>query len=212
MTVARLGGDEFTFLFEEIEGDVTRATERAEGMARLVLRAVDQPVDIGEGIHTVTSSIGLTMFRHGAGGTETGGTETGGTQAGGQTVGEARDRVLQEADTAMYAAKEGGKNEFRRFDHSLRDRIDENVDLMGDLREAIRADALDLVYQPKVDREGRIASAEMLIRWRHPRLGPVSPGRFVPMAERSGADRGAERLGACAGARTRCAAGARTRR
>ena len=166
MTVGRLGGDEFTFLFEEIDGDECRAIERAEGMARLILRAVDQPVDLGEGaVHTVTSSIGLTMFRHGAGGS---------------------DRVLQEADTAMYAAKDGGKNEFRRFDAELAERVDENIDLMGDLREAIRADALDLVYQPKVDREGRIVSAEMLLRWRHPRLGPVSPGRFVPMAERSG--------------------------
>ena len=166
MTVGRLGGDEFTFLFEEIDGDEARAIERAEGMARLVLRAIDQPVDIGGGaMHTVTSSIGLTMFRHGAGGS---------------------DRVLQEADTAMYAAKDGGKNEFRRFDGELRERVDENIDLMGDLRGALRSDALDLVYQPKVDRDGRIVSAEMLLRWRHPRLGPVSPSRFVPMAERSG--------------------------
>ena len=165
VTVARLGGDEFTVLFEEIDADETRAIERVEGLARLLLRAIDQPVDVGGGTHTVTSSIGLAMFRHGAGGAE---------------------RVLREADTAMYAAKEGGKNEFRRFTNALREHVDANVDLMGDLRDALRADALDLVYQPKVNREGRIASTEMLLRWQHPALGAVSPARFIPMAERSG--------------------------
>ena len=165
MTVGRLGGDEFVFLFEEIDFEENRAIERAEGMARLILRAIDQPVDIGAGKHTVTSSIGLTMFRHGSGGS---------------------DRVLQEADVAMYAAKEGGKNEFRRFTNALREHADANVDLMGDLRDAIRNDALNLVYQPKVDRAGAIVSTEMLIRWQHPTLGAVSPARFVAMAEKSG--------------------------
>ena len=165
-TVARLGGDEFVLLIEAIDWDRARATERMHGLANLVLRTIDQPVPLGGGdTHRVTSSVGLVVFEHGN---------------------SDADRVLQEADTAMYAAKEAGKNKCRAFDGSLRERLEASGDLLSDLRHALENDLLHPVFQAKVDRDGRIASAEMLARWRHPTRGLVSPGEFVPLAERSG--------------------------
>ena len=165
-TVARLGGDEFVILMEGVDWERDRASQRIHGLANLVLRTVDQPVPLGDGYaHRVTSSIGLVVFEHGR---------------------SDPDRVLQEADTAMYAAKEAGKNKCRAFDASLRDRLEASGDLLSDLRHAIENDLLHAVFQPKIDRDGRIHSAEMLARWRHPTRGLVSPGEFVPLAERSG--------------------------
>lgn len=165
-TVARLGGDEFVLLVEAIDWDRLRASKRMHGLANLVLRTIDQPVALSDGdSHRVTSSIGMVVFEHGN---------------------SDPDRVLQEADTAMYAAKEAGKNKCRIFDAPLRDKLESSGDLLSDLREAIQNDLLHVVFQPKVDRHGRITSAEMLARWRHPARGLVSPGEFVPLAERSG--------------------------
>ena len=165
-TVARLGGDEFVILLEAIGWDRTRATERMQGLANLVLRTIDQPVPLGDGdSHRVTSSIGLVVFEHGSADA---------------------DRVLQEADAAMYAAKDAGKNKCRAFDGDLRAKLEASGDLLSDLRKALENDQLHAVYQAKIDREGRIMSAEMLARWWHPERGLVSPGEFVPLAERSG--------------------------
>ena len=165
-TVARLGGDEFVILLEAIDWDRTRATERMQGLANLVLRTIDQPVPLGDGdSHRVTSSIGLVVFEHGSADA---------------------DRVLQEADAAMYAAKDAGKNKCRAFDGDLRAKLEASGDLLSDLRKALENDQLHAVYQAKIDREGRIMSAEMLARWWHPERGLVSPGEFVPLAERSG--------------------------
>ena len=164
-TVARMGGDEFVLLVEEIDADEDVAGERAEGLAKLVLSAIDRPVPIPGGTHHVTGSVGYTLFEHGV----------------------ARsDELLKQADMAMYAAKEAGKNAVERFDAPLMRRSERNLRLVADLDAAIEADTLDVVLQPKVDIAGRVAGAELLLRWTHPELGPIPPATFVALAEEHG--------------------------
>jgi EAL domain-containing protein (putative c-di-GMP-specific phosphodiesterase class I) len=97
------------------------------------------------------------------------------------------DQLLQDADVAMYRAKERGKGRCEAFDDSLRAVAIRRLALEGGLREALSNGELHLEYQPQVRLpDGHVTGAEALIRWRHPHLGTISPGEFIPMAERLG--------------------------
>jgi diguanylate cyclase (GGDEF)-like protein/PAS domain S-box-containing protein len=160
--VARLGGDEFAILLDPIEG-----MEEALGLAECLQEAIAVPCQI-EG-HEVfsTTSIGIA------------------------TSSNECDRVedlLRDADTAMYRAKGLGGARHQVFDPAMRDRVTTRLQLETDLRWAIVRQEFFMQYQPIVALEsGRICGFESLVRWQHPRRGLVSPDRFIPIAEETGA-------------------------
>jgi diguanylate cyclase (GGDEF)-like protein/PAS domain S-box-containing protein len=161
-TVARLGGDEFAILVEEMA-----TPARLERLAERLLAAFQPPVHVpGAGREvTVGASIGVA----------TAGDE------------DSDESLLRNADTAMYAAKAGGRRQWRRFDPTMHQSAVEWLELEGDLRRAVDAGALALHYQPIVALDtGRVRGVEALVRWPHPTRGLISPDRFIPIAEETG--------------------------
>lgn len=100
--------------------------------------------------------------------------------------GDSAEELLRHAATALSRAHDGGPGRVRVYDPAFTRRLREELDLESRLRRALADDALHLVYQPQVDREGRLIGNEALLRWHDESLGPVGPDRFVPVAERTG--------------------------
>ncbi len=162
-TVARFGGDEFAVL---LEGSRHLETEAAT-IAERVRQVVSDPVVIDGMPLGVSASVGLAIAGH-----------------DGQ---QCADELLRDADTAMYEAKEQGRDCVVRYRRSMREAAVRRVELDADLRRAIARDELEVHYQPILDLgSGRLVGFEALLRWQHATLGPVSPGEFIPIAERSG--------------------------
>jgi diguanylate cyclase (GGDEF)-like protein len=159
--VARLGGDEFAILAERIEHD-----HDAVQLAERLMAALREPFTI-EGVQVTSSaSIGITFSSFG------------------YTV--AAD-VLRDADTAMYKAKTGGKAGWAVFDASLHTAVSRRLRLEGELRHAVEAGELRVVYQPLIElATGRLQGFEALVRWQHPDEGLLSPSAFLPIAEETG--------------------------
>jgi len=160
-TVARLGGDEFLLLVPEVAD-----ADAVGDIAGKVVAGLMAPFDvIGMEIFS-GCSLGVTMF---------------------PTDGEDFDSLLKKADIAMYRAKESGRNAYRFWDGEMNASVVEHVELLSAMRAALAHREFTLSYQPQFDlRTGRLIGAEALIRWRHPEKGPISPARFIPLAERSG--------------------------
>ena len=160
--VARIGGDEFMVVL----GGMARAGQALE-LANRLRHALEAPFAVGGMDLHVSASIGLALATEG---------QASSTEA-----------LVRDADTAMYQAKDAGRDTVAVFDESMRARITERVSLEHDLRGALSRQQLHLVYQPIVDlRSGRAAGMEALVRWTHPRLGVVSPAKFIPLAEETG--------------------------
>ncbi|WP_328470344.1 putative bifunctional diguanylate cyclase/phosphodiesterase [Actinoplanes sp. NBC_00393] len=156
---ARLGGDEFAVL---LPVDDPEAAEEAAGR---VLLAFADPFRVGDQTLLLHSSAGIAL-------------------AG---TGETADEVLRNADIAMYAAKESGKASWVRFEPRMRQDMVNHARLASELQNGIIRGELRLLYQPVFDLvTGRLHGAEALVRWQHPSRGFVSPGEFIPVAERSG--------------------------
>lgn len=160
-TVARLGGDEFTIMLP----DAASAQVVGE-VAQRVLSDFNQPFSDGEQEMYVSASIGISLFpRDGA----------------------SPDELVKHADTAMYSAKDSGRNNYRYFTEDLNHEVREKVMLESGLRRAIERGELRLHYQPKIDLiTNRVIGAESLVRWQHPTRGLIPPGKFIPVAEESG--------------------------
>ncbi len=160
-TVCRQGGDEFVILLSEIE-HVQEATQFAEKL----LKALAMPHHIGGHELHVTMSIGISLYPDG---------------------GEDVEAVLRSADTAMYHAKESGRNNYQFFTQDMNTRAVERSALEGSLRRALSRGEFVLHYQPKINLEsGAVTGVEALIRWMNPLLGLVLPAQFVPIAEDCG--------------------------
>lgn len=157
-TVARLGGDEFVILLPK----VGQETEML-AMVERILRAVDGIYPLAHHSLYVSASIGVALYPR---------------------DGKDAASLLKNADTAMYRAKEGGRNRFQFFQSAMNERLVARMELESELRGALERNELVLYYQPRVDGKGTgCHSAEALIRWQHPRWGLVSPARFIPVAE-----------------------------
>ncbi|AGL17335.1 bifunctional diguanylate cyclase/phosphodiesterase [Actinoplanes sp. N902-109] len=155
----RLGGDEFAVLLD------TDDPPTAEAAAARILAALAVPVRVGEHQLLANASIGIAL-------------------AG---TGDGAEEVLRNADIAMYAAKASGKASWTRFEPRMRHEVVNHARLGSELHNAIIRHELHLAYQPVFDiSTGRMSGAEALVRWRHPTRGPVPPGDFIPVAERSG--------------------------
>jgi diguanylate cyclase (GGDEF)-like protein/PAS domain S-box-containing protein len=160
-TVARLGGDEFTVLVPSLSRE-----EDAAKIAQKILEAVRLPFFIDERELFVTTSIGAAIY------------PTDGTDA---------ETLLRNADTAMYRAKDQGRDNYQLYTPAMNSKALEQLSLESRLRQALHNDELVLHYQPLIDlRTGQIRGAEALLRWRHPTLGLIPPGQFIPLAELSG--------------------------
>jgi diguanylate cyclase (GGDEF)-like protein/PAS domain S-box-containing protein len=160
-TAARLGGDEFVVLLDGIA-----SPQDATVVANRMLAAFAQPYHLGEHKVYSTASIGVVIN---------------------PMPDESAEDVLRDADTAMYEAKLAGKGQYIIFDVSMRQRVQNRLNLENDLRNALEAHQLFLMYQPIVSLQtGRIEGFEALVRWQHPKRGLISPGEFIPIAEDTG--------------------------
>lgn len=160
-TVARLGGDEFTVICSGIH-----AAEDLEVVARKVLRALAAPFEIDGHELYATASIGITLC----------------PEDGADT-----DSLLRNADTAMYRAKDAGRNGFVFFRSEMNERVRRRMEMETALRQGLEAGDLRVFYQPIIDLvTGDLWGAEALLRWQHPDLGLVAPAEFIPLAEETG--------------------------
>ncbi|MDB6146179.1 MAG: sensory box/GGDEF domain/EAL protein [Pseudomonas sp.] len=164
-TVARMGGDEFTLL---LQPGATRqiALNRAIHVAEQILGSLVKPFVLEGREFFVTASIGIALS----------------PQDGNEL-----SQLMKNADTAMYHAKERGKNNFQFYQADMNASALERLELESDLRHALEQQEFTLYYQPQFSGDGkRLTGAEALLRWRHPRRGLVPPGDFIPVLEELG--------------------------
>ena len=160
-TIARLGGDEFVILLEEVDDGRIPAD-----VALRVLKSVGRPVEVAGKSIRVGASIGIAMFPADGSDSET---------------------LLRNADTAMYRAKDEGRNTFRLFTPELNEKVARRLALESELRRDVEEHALFVLYQPQVDlASGLTAGFEALVRWRNREGRIVSPDDFIPLAEETG--------------------------
>jgi diguanylate cyclase (GGDEF)-like protein/PAS domain S-box-containing protein len=164
-TVARLGGDEFVVILEGLSSEEGTAAAEAKRIAEKILRAFQEPYKLGPHQIESTASMGIALF-------------TGSLDAA--------DDLLKRADLAMYRAKSQGRNAACFFDPDMQTYVTSRVALRSDLRRALQNNEFELHYQPQIQSDGRIISAEALLRWRHPQRGMVPPTEFIPLAEEAG--------------------------
>ena len=160
-TVSRQGGDEFVVLLSEVE-----QSEDAAITARRMLQAVAEPHSIDQHDLHVTTSIGVSVYPDDGLDAET---------------------LIKNADTAMYQAKENGRQSYQFFKPAMNVRAVERQSIEESLRRALERQEFALHYQPKINlKTGEITGAEALIRWTHPTRGLVPPAQFIPVAEDCG--------------------------
>ena len=160
-TIVRMGGDEFIVLLPDLlrDEDVVPVVERL--MASIARPYCIQGIDLH-----VSASVGITL-------------------SDGHL--EQPMQLIQQADMAMYKAKQQGRNNFQWYTSDLNQRVCEHARLRNDLQKAIETQSLQLHYQPQIDaRTGRVVGIEALLRWEHPEKGFIPPAVFVPVAEDSG--------------------------
>lgn len=159
--LCRLGGDEFAVLLQGVDDSAV-----AEELAREILKVVRQPFAFGEQEIVTTSSLGIAT----------------------SDIGYDRpEDVLRDADTALHRAKLLGKARYEVFDYEMHIKARKLMQLVTDMRQALKRSEFILHYQPIVSlTAGRVIGVEALIRWQHPTHGLVSPVEFIPVAEESG--------------------------
>jgi len=160
-TVSRQGGDEFVVLLSEVEG-----LESVASTVRRLLQVGTESHAIDQHDLHVTSCIGVSIYPDDGLDAET---------------------LIKNADTAMYQAKENGRQSYQFFKPAMNVRAVERQSIEGSLRRALERQEFAVHYQPKINlRTGEISGAEALIRWTHPTRGSVSPAQFIPVAEDCG--------------------------
>ena len=160
-TLARVGGDEFVLVLESVFDE-----QAITPLVRRIMEKVCEPVMLGNQEVAVTCSVGISVYPQDATDPLT---------------------LLKYADTAMYHAKEKGRNGVERYAAKMHSRVNEHLVMESHLRRALERDEFLLHFQPLLDmRSGRIIGAEALVRWQHPELGLVPPARFIPLAEETG--------------------------
>jgi diguanylate cyclase (GGDEF)-like protein len=159
--ICRIGGDEFVVIVEPSDDSV-----EVSGVAGKILAALAAPFEVNGHHLYVTASIGVSVYPRDARDAQT---------------------LTRSADTAMYHAKNKGKNAFEVFQSDMERRAQKRLKLEANLRRALAKGQLQLHYQPQVDmKSGQIVGVEALARWHCPELGHVSPAEFIPVAEESG--------------------------
>jgi diguanylate cyclase (GGDEF)-like protein/PAS domain S-box-containing protein len=160
-TVARWGGDEFCLLLQNIHH-----IDHVNVVADKIIERFAEPFNVKDKKMFVTASIGIILY----------------------PLDETDVKsLLKNADTAMYHAKEKGRNNYQYYNHEMSARLEQRIELEHELRHALERDEFMLQYQPQVDiQQGRIVGIEALIRWQHPERGMVPPDEFIGIAEETG--------------------------
>ena len=164
-SVARLGGDEFVVMLEDLSENSPEAAAQAKIVGEKILAMLNQPYQLASYAHHSTPSIGVTLFSNRQ---------------------DTSDDLLKQADLAMYQAKAAGRNTLRFFDPEMQAVIMAHAALEVDLRDGLVKDQFLLYYQAQVIGEGRLTGVEVLLRWKHPERGMVSPTEFIQLAEETG--------------------------
>jgi diguanylate cyclase (GGDEF)-like protein/PAS domain S-box-containing protein len=160
-TVARMGGDEFIILLSEVA-----EMEHVIACARRITEAMGQPIAAGEQELLVSCSIGISIY---------------------PDDGSDGEALVKNADTAMYRAKDAGRNNYQLYSPAMNARSLEHLAMELSLHKALERDELEVHYQPLFRAgDGQLVGAEALLRWNHPVLGRVSPADFIPLAEETG--------------------------
>lgn len=158
--VSRQGGDEFIILLEYIN------QETVSQIAQKILSEFSKPLEVNDQEFFVTPSIGISLY---------------------PVDGEDVETLIKNADTAMYQAKERGKNNFRFYSSNLNGISVRKMELENGLRKALEQNQLMLHYQPQLSlTTGELVGIEALIRWQHPEHGLIAPSEFIPLAEETG--------------------------
>ena len=154
--VGRLGGDEFAVIVSDLRGSL-------DELALRIIAAVSEPVELGDGVATVGATVSIAV---------------------GPTDGADIDTLTQNADLALYQAKEAGRGRHARYEPHMRAEAQVRRQLEADLRDALANDQLSLAYQPIVHAvTGKVVAYEALLRWDHPVHGSIAPSVFIPIAE-----------------------------
>ena len=160
-TVARLGGDEFTVILENIIH-----AQDASSIATKILESLAKAMNINDNILYVSSSIGISIY---------------------PDDGVSSQNLLKFADSAMYKAKDEGRNNFQYYNSTMTELAFERVVMETSLRAALKNNEFVVHYQPQVNATTEtLIGMEALVRWQHPTMGLVSPAKFIPLAESTG--------------------------
>lgn len=164
-TVARLGGAKFMVMLEDLSDNPLEAASHAEAVGERILRELSQPYQLGAVNHHSTLSIGITLFGEHP---------------------EDAEAPLMRADLALSQSKAAGRNCLCFFDPQLQAAAMTRAALEADLRTAVAQQQFVLYYQAQIGRERQLTGAEVLLRWKHPVRGLVSPAEFIPLGEDTG--------------------------
>ncbi len=163
-TAARLGGDEFVVIIEALNGNEEEAASQAKSVAQKISASLNEPYALAGRVCTITASMGITVFG---------------------PANENTMEILQQADIAMYRAKEDGRGVIRFFAPELQSAVNARAELEDEVRQGIRNREFVLWYQPQVE-GGQVIGAEALLRWNHPQRGLLAPAAFIGLAEETG--------------------------
>jgi len=164
-TASRFGGDEYLVLLRHVGTDKESASIAANKIARRISEKIREPFSIkGNELH-ITVSIGIALFPF-----------------------ESQDieDIINHADTAMYSAKQNGRNQIEFYLSKMHESVINRLTLEKDLRNAIREKRLEIYYQPLVNNMAQLVSVEALARWNHPKHGFINPEEFIAIAEDTG--------------------------
>ncbi|MCX7095669.1 MAG: EAL domain-containing protein [Methylobacter sp.] len=165
-TVARLGGDEFVILLSGLTHKREDAETMAGSVAQKVLNALLQVYLIDGQELQISASLGITLFSTG--------------------FDESTEKLLRQADIAMYAAKTEGKSTYSFYHTGMLEQANKRLSIETELRFALQNDQIILFYQPQYNVAHRLLGFEALVRWQHPEKGMISPADFLPVAEETG--------------------------
>ncbi len=158
---SRLGGDEFTIIMEDLKN-----TQGAVYLAQKIIEVLEEPICINENMLYISSSIGISLYPE---------------------DGESAEKLLQDADAAMYKAKDEGRNNFQFYSSEMTVTAFNKVLMETNLRQALENEEFCVFYQPQTNaKHNKLLGMEALIRWYHPTMGLISPDKFIPIAEETG--------------------------
>ena len=158
--VSRFVGDQFMILLSDI-----RTADDVVDVVKKIFTVISEPMPMEDAVIKLTASMGITIYPH---------------------DGDSGDIMIKNSESAMFMAKESGKNNYVMFDHKMHDQVLKHFTIEEELHNAIANDEFTAYYQPKVNKDGGIFGMETLIRWNSKKLGIVSPMEFIPIAERTG--------------------------